>query len=218
MNDIGKYFREEWEVLILAAAALLLLLGLGAHFLIPQAKQRRGLGGGDTIPYKRLFQDQDFVLQQDSGVLPLSRNPFAFNIQGGKPITPPPAPTPDPAPAAASEQPTPPVQQEQPADPPPPEPEATAVEVARPRRQFLPQRISYMFFGQDDKGQTTAMLKVQLQGKASEIMTLSPGDLQAGVRILSVREEAVRVRDARGREVTIQFSESRIVTALVEVE
>jgi len=222
MNDIGKYLREEWEALILAAVALL-LLGLGAHFLAPQARKRRGLGGGEGIPYKRLFQDQDFALQQDSDVLPLSRSPFAFNLEGGKPIPPPPpapapAPAPDPTPATAPAAPALPSPLEQPAAPVPPEPPATAVEAGRPRRQFLPQRISYMFFGQDDKGQTTAMLKVQLQGKSSEILTLSPGELQAGVRILSIRDDAVRVRDARGKEVTIKFNEGQIVTALVEVE
>ncbi len=216
MNNLEKYFREEWEALILAGVVLLLLIAMAVHFSTPPARKRRGLGGGDSLPYSRKSLEQELAALEKSNAAPINGNPFAFTLEGEKPSPPPPPPpsvepvTAEPPPPAETDAAEAPVVETLP--PPPPE----TVAPARPRMQNLPQRITYLFFGQDDKGQTTAMLKVQLQGRDSEILTLSPGDQQAGITILSIREQAIRLRDAQGREVTIQYGENRVVTARVE--
>ncbi len=220
MNDLGQYFREEWEALVLAGVVLLLVLGLGVQYLNPPARKRRGLDGAEATPYKRMFRNEDFAFLRHSEVNQLARDPFLCKVVTDKPPVPAKTEPVTPVPVVQAEQiaaptvaaPVEPITVE------PPPQNAVPARPARTPAHYQPQRITYVFSRQDDNGQTTAMLKVQLRGKQPEILTLAPGKKAFGFTVLSIQDDALRIRDAKGKEVTIQYGESKIVTARVEGE
>jgi len=170
---------------------------------------RGGLGAAPVD--EAMFSEQALAFLASStppAVDGIDRDPFRWmrSAPVAKP-TPPrrPAPAaPSEAPAASTSAPA------APAEPAPAEPTAPAV-AARPAN--VPGSLRFTYQGKDRTGRAVAIILLRRRGQSGlpATLTLGVGEEAEGIRVMGITEEAVLVRDARGRRLRVNRQEDASV-------
>ena len=200
MRRFSDWLHDEWERAVFGVAAVMLILLVAWRF--SQSGPRDGFRGGlGAAPVdEAMFSEQALVFLASSTPPAIEggdRNPFRWMRQApaAKPTPPrrpapamPPTETP-PAPTDASAA---------PATPASAEPTAPAV-ATRPASVQGSMRFTYQ--GKDRTGRAVAIILLRRRGQSGlpATLTLGIGEEAEGIRVMGISEEAVLVRDARGR-------------------
>ena len=211
MQRIPKWLRDEWERVVFGAAAAMLVLAV--VWRLGQA------GAGDAYPGGAPAAPEDESLlaetalalleSQPSGALGGSRDPFLWRHPapeakppgggGRKPPAPPPVARPaPPAPGLPAETVS---------------PAEAAAPVEAPRPAMVPGSLRFTYQGKDRTGRAVAILSVRRRGQTGmpATVTLGIGDEAEGVRVMGISENAILVRDARGRRLRVGLQEETAV-------
>lgn len=216
MLSVSRYLRREWEQVIAAVAAALVLLFLADWALRHRAADAPG-GSGRLAETPSVLGPGAFAFLQDAdpGSAP-TRNPFlssAIAAPVARPVRPPRPPRTDP-PKVAVPEPTPPPPAVAVPQPTPTEP-ARATLAATPAPRLGPGDVKYVFSTTNRSGRPVALLELQdpaRPGATGLARSVSAGDQTCGLRIQGFTDQELTLVDAAGRRQTIRFGGTRRVT------
>ncbi|HOG49464.1 MAG TPA: hypothetical protein PKY10_02620 [Lentisphaeria bacterium] len=211
MRRFSDWLHGEWERAVFGVAAAILILVVAWRFSQSGPRDEFRGGSGAAPVDEAMFPEQALAFLASS-TLPVieggDRNPFRWMRQApaAKP-TPPrrPAPAPpseaSPAPAGTSVAPATPASAE-----------STAPAVAA-RPTSVPGIMRFTYQGKDRTGRAVAIILLQRRGQSGlpATLTLGIGEEAEGIRVMGITEEAVLVRDARGRRLRANRQESTSV-------
>ncbi len=217
MLSVSRYLRREWEQLIAAVAAALLLLFLADWALRDRAADTPG-GSGRIAETPSVLGPGAFAFLQDAdpGSVP-TRNPFlssAIDAPAARPLRPPRPPRTDPPKPAAAPEPTPPPPATVVAQPTPTEPTRAAL-AATTAPRLGPGDVKYVFSTTNRSGRPVALIELRdpaRPGATGLARSVSAGDQTCGLRIQGFTDQELTLVDAAGRRQAIRFGGTRRVT------
>lgn len=209
MNDIKETIRAEWEIYLSGTLLLLCFAVSVMLFFAGEPTDTSGTGGNSGQSVQPLLSDNAFdFLHPNAPLDNATRNPFRSPLQ--PPPQPPveprrPKPTPPKPPVAivtppavaATAEPT--VVAELPPKPPTPQP------------VYCQRQLTFTYHQQDNSGKSVALLKWATSTTEAEMRTLTIGDCVDGITIIAIATDQVKVQDAYGKNVYLQFGKPRVV-------
>ena len=212
MKYLLLHLQKNWEMAVLAIIAALILCVLVPFFLVGRDVEEIMGSGKAALKRESALSAAAFAfLNQEDGT-ELERNPFKVKLKAPEP--PKPKPVPKKEEPKVVEKP-----QEKPVEPPPePKPEKVEPVQQQVAFQFVQGVILFTFQQMNSTGKTVAIITAQSKGTPAQTYTLGVGEEVNGATILAISEEALLVRDARNRRITIPLGNKKPLWMKTKVE
>ena len=214
MKYLLLQLQKNWEMAVLIVTAALLLCILVPFFLIGRDVEEVMGSGKAALKRESALSAEAFAfLNQEENGAELERNPFKLKLKAPEP--PKPKPSPKKEEPKVVEKPKP-----KPVEP-PPEPKQDKVEQPPQPQvafQFVPGVILFTFQQMNSTGKTVAIISAQSKGTQAQTYTLGVGEEVNGATVLAISDEALLVRDARNRRITIPLGSKKQLWMKTKVE
>ena len=214
MNNLKNFLHKEWEIISLVV--LLLLLGLYFVFFVLAAEKNFDFShAGASTAQKPVFSAESSDILLAAKEFPeLQRDPFYFKIKHKLPEKEIQKKAPEPVTTKEEVKPKEKISKVEIKE----EEITPIIEEKKVVYGVFRRKLNYRYSQTDNSGKITAVFTLTNDSNQAELHIASIGDKIQGIFILSINSQTLRVQDATGKHININFNETKNVRSREEVK